>query len=129
MALQMKTPDWVEMSYQDKFARSLDYSGVMPLYSDMFYTGMATTLALGGPNITGGALQPKFPQEPSKVEAATGLLGAGASITSDLISGMYEMVTGDIGEGTKLCGMFCALRFYAINGKKNTEVTHDNKYS
>jgi hypothetical protein len=30
---------------------------------------------------------------------------------------------------SKLCGMFCALRFYAINGKKGTEVTHDNKYS
>jgi hypothetical protein len=31
--------------------------------------------------------------------------------------------------GSKLCGMFCALRFYAINGKKTTEVTHDDKYS
>jgi len=120
MALQMKTPDWVEMSYQDKFARSLDYSGVMPLYSDMFYTGMATTLALGGPNITGGALQPKFPQEPSKVEAATGLLGAGASITSDLISGMYEMVTGDIGEGSKdIIRNLPFMRLWFLKGKVN----------
>ena len=39
MALQAKTPDWVELSFQDQFARSLDYSGIMPLYSDMFYTG------------------------------------------------------------------------------------------
>ena len=120
MALQMKTPDWVEMTYQDKFARSLDYSGVMPLYSDMFYTSMATTLAMGGPNITGGALQPKFPQKPSKVEAATGLLGAGASITSDLISGMYEMVTGDIGEGTKdIIRNLPFMRLWFLKGKVN----------
>ena len=54
MVLQYKTPDFVEMSFQDQFARSFDYSGVAALYSDLLYTGMATSLALGGPNLTGG---------------------------------------------------------------------------
>tara|TARA_R110000796_G_scaffold163811_1_gene280773 strand:+ start:6844 stop:10359 length:3516 start_codon:yes stop_codon:yes gene_type:complete len=101
MALQAKTPDWVELSFQDQFARSLDYSGIMPLYSDMFYTAMTTTLALNGPNITGGALQPKFPQEPNTADAVTGVLGAGPSITTDLSRAIYEMTYGDVGEGSK----------------------------
>ncbi len=101
MTLQAKTPDYVEMSYSDQFARSFDYSGVAALYSDMFYTAMNTVSALGGPNITGDLLQPKFPQQPDAIDAATGLMGAGPSIGSDLIRGMWEITTGNVGEGSK----------------------------
>ena len=100
MSLQIKTPDYVEMSYSDQFARSFDYSGVATIYSDMFYTAMNTVSALGGPNITGGLLQPKFPQKPSTLDAATGLLGAGPSISTDLARGMYELTTGNVGKGS-----------------------------
>jgi hypothetical protein len=101
MVLEAKTPDFVDMSFQDKLARSFDYSGTAALQSDLFYTGMSTLLALGGPNITNGFLQPRFPQEPNAVDAATGLLGAGPSIATDYIRGMTDIVTGNIGEGTK----------------------------
>lgn len=101
MVLQYKTPDFVEMSFQDQFARSFDYSGVAALYSDLLYTGMATSLALGGPNLTGGFLQPRFPQKPDAIDAATGLLGAGPSIGADISLGVYDIVTGNPGEGTK----------------------------
>ena len=101
MVLQYKTPDFVEMSFQDQLARSFDYSGVTALYSDMFYTAMSTSLALGGPNLTGGVLQPRFPQKPDALDAANGLLGAGPSIATDLARGSYDLVTGNIGEGTK----------------------------
>ena len=101
MVLQYKTPDFVEMTFQDQFARAFDYSGVAALYSDMFYTAMSTSLALGGPNLTGGALQPRFPQEQDYIDAATGILGAGPSIASDITRGAYDIVTGNIGEGSK----------------------------
>ena len=101
MVLQYKTPDFVEMEFQDQFARAFDYSGVAALYSDMFYTAMSTSLALGGPNITGGVLQPRFPQKPDQLDAATGLLGAGPSIATDIGRGVYDLTTGNVGEGTK----------------------------
>ena len=101
MVLQYKTPDFVDLSFQDQFARSFDYSGVAALYSDMFYTAMSTSLALGGPNITGGVLQPRFPQKPDAIDAATGLMGAGPSIAADIGRGVYDIVTGNVGEGTK----------------------------
>jgi hypothetical protein len=101
MVLQYKTPDFVEIDFEDQFARAFDYSGVAALYSDIFYTAMSTSLALGGPNITGGVLQPRFPQEPNALDAATGVLGAGPSIAADLGRGVYDLTTGNIGEGTK----------------------------
>ena len=99
--LQYKTPDFVEMSPQDQFARAFDYSGIAPIHSDLFYTAMSTSLALGGPNITGGLLQPRYPQEPSATDAVTGLLGAGPSIGMEYANGMANMLTGNVGEGSK----------------------------
>lgn len=101
MTLQYKTPDYVEMTPQDQFARALDYSGVAALYTDMFYTAMSTSLALGGPNLTGGFIAPRFPQKPSTTDAITGLAGAGPAWAATIGNGMIDLVTGNVGEGTK----------------------------
>lgn len=101
MLLQIRTPNYVEMSFQDQFARSFDYSGVAAIYSDLFYTAMSTSLALGGPNVTGGFLQPRYPVEPSGAEAATGILGAGPSYTYDVGKGVWDMLNGEVSEGSK----------------------------
>jgi hypothetical protein len=120
MTLNLKTPDWVEMSYQDKFLRSLDYSGLMPIMTDMFYTGMTTALALGGPNVTGGAIQPKFPQKPDTGEAITGILGAGPSYGLDMYRNMAELVTGDVGKGTSdLVGDLPFMNIFWLRGLVN----------
>jgi hypothetical protein len=58
-------------------------------------------MALGGPNITGGFISPKFPQEPSAVDAITGFTGAGTAWTADMIGAMAEMAGGNYGEGGK----------------------------
>ena len=104
LSLKLRTPDyvWEDMSAQDKFARSFDMSGVMALYSDLFYTSMHTSLALGGPNITGGILAPKFPQEPSALDAATGLAGAGPSWAADVLNGIWQFANGEYAEGGKI---------------------------
>lgn len=74
-------------------------SGLLSIYSDMFYTSMHTSLALGGPNITGGFLQPKFKQEQSATDAITGFAGAGPSWAKNMLSGVYSFANGDYGEG------------------------------
>jgi len=103
LSVKAKTPDyvWEEMDWRDRFARSYDASGVTALYSDLFYTSMHTSLALGGPNITNGYLNPKYPQGPSIADAATGLAGAGPSITYDIAMGAAEFASGEYGEGAK----------------------------
>ena len=58
---------------------------------------MQTSLALGGPDISMGLLQPKFPQEQSYVDAFTSIGGAGPSIAYDLGEGLYKFtVDGDM---------------------------------
>ncbi len=103
MSLSIRTPDfaWEEMTWRDKFARSFDMSGIMALYSDLFYTSMHTSLALGGPNITAGLLSPKFPQQPSALDAVTGIAGAGPSWAADMFRGTYNVASGEYGEGFK----------------------------
>ena len=103
MSLSLRTPDyiWEDMSPQDRFARSFDMSGIMALYSDLFYTAMHTSLALGGPNISAGFLEPKFNQEPSVADALLGFAGAGPSWTFDMAKGIADFASGDYGEGGK----------------------------
>ena len=101
MVLQIKKPEYVEMSFQDQLARAFDYSGLAALHSDLFYTAMSTALALGGANITGGLLEPRYPQGPDPVAAATGLLGAGPNIGADLATSIGNLLTGNVGEGSK----------------------------
>ena len=106
LSLMIKTPDfaWDKMEVEDRFARAFDQSGVMALYSDLFYTAMSTSLALGGPNISGGMLNPKFPPREGPmgmVDAATGIGGAGVSITTDYAEGVAQFLNGEYGEGSK----------------------------
>lgn len=103
MGLELKNPDWVmdKMPIEDKIARSFDMSGVASLYTDITYTAMHTSLALGGPDISMGLLQPKFPQEENYADAIAGVAGAGPSIGLDVGRGVSDLVTGNYGEGAK----------------------------
>jgi hypothetical protein len=101
MISAIRTPDnvWDQMSPQDKFGRAFDMSGVAALYSDLFYTTLQTSLALGGPNITGGFIQPRYPQKPNTVDAVTNLTGAASGWTADMIRSANTFASGEYGEG------------------------------
>ena len=107
MSLQIKyrnNPFILEqMTLEDKIARSFDASGLGAVYSDIFYRSLSASIALGGPNITGGMVNPKFPPDTNNpyAEVGTGILGAGSSITYDLAKGAGEFVLGNAGEGAK----------------------------
>ena len=101
--LKIKTPDfvWEDMSMQDKFARAVDASGMIALWSDLLYESIAMSGALGGPDPLGGFLQPKYPETDPYAAVIGGVGGAGPSITYDLIQGAYQFTNGDYGEGAK----------------------------
>jgi len=93
---------WDQLSFSDQLARSFDASGIAAIYSDLFYTAMNTSMALGGPDISGGMISPKFPQEENIADAATSIGGAGPSIATDLSRGMIQFLDGEYGSGSKL---------------------------
>jgi hypothetical protein len=101
MSMELKFKDWQmdKMTLSDKIARSFDASGIASLYSDLFYTAMSTSLALGGPNIGMGIVNPKFPQEQNYLDAVTGIGGAGPSWGVDTARAVKEFITGNYGEG------------------------------
>ena len=101
MSMEMRYKDWQmeQMTFSDKFARSVDASGSIALLSDLFYTSMSVSAALDGPDLGGGILQPKFPQEPNTLDAVTGFAGAGPSWTVDTGRAMIDFASGNYTEG------------------------------
>jgi hypothetical protein len=103
LAVQIKTPNWAfeEMEWDDWFARGFDQSGIAALYSDLFYSSLQTSLAMGGPNISGGIIKPKFPSE-DPYGATVGIFGAGPSIGYDYAEAAKQFfIDGEFGEGAK----------------------------
>jgi hypothetical protein len=122
MTLKFRTPDsvWENMSVQDKAARTIDSSGLLSLYSDLFYTTMQTTLAMGGPNITGGFLSPKFKPKGGTSDAIFNLAGAGPNWASDLLSGVYAFASGDYaGGGRDIVRSLPANNLWFLKGEIN----------
>lgn len=101
MSMELKYKDWQmeKMTWTDMFARSFDASGIAALYSDLFYTAMNTSMALGGPDIGMGIINPKFQQEKNYLDALTAIGGAGPSWGVDTGRAVKEFVTGNYGEG------------------------------
>lgn len=103
LAMELKNPDFVmeKMSFSDKLARSIDASGMLALYSDVYYRALHTSAQLGGPDIGMGVVNPKFPQKPSMIDPAVDVFGAGPSIALDIGRGVADMVQGNVSEGAK----------------------------
>ena len=100
--MKIKTKDyvWDNMSASDKFVRSFDQSGLLSLYSDLMYTSINTSMALGHGNFMEGLVKAKFPQEENTLDAVNSVLGAGPSIATDLtINPVIDFINGDYGEG------------------------------
>ena len=102
MQLKYRNTPWVldEMSLEDKIARSFDMSGLAAMYSDMFYTSMQTSMALGLPPIDVG-ISPKFPQKQDFGDALTSVTGAGSGLLYDQSKAMVSFLQGDYGPASK----------------------------
>ena len=98
---QIRTPDfvWEEMSMRDRMMRAFDMGGLAALYSDIMYTSIETSLALGGPNPTFGVIQPRYTAGYDPVGAVTGLTGASTAWTASMIESMGLFMQGDYQNG------------------------------
>ena len=111
---------WDNLSFTDQLARSFDASGLAALYSDLFYTSMNFSMALGGPDISNGLLQPKFPQKENVADAITAFGGAGPSIAVDYGRGLLDFLDGNYGEGSKMIlKNFPYMRLWFIKDRVN----------
>lgn len=102
MGMSLKYSDWQmdNMDFGTKIARSFDASGLAAMHSDLFYTAMATSLALGGPDIGMGIIKPKYKQGKDIGDAITGVLGAGPSWAYDTSKAVGLFLSGEYGQGT-----------------------------
>mgnify|MGYP003113598102 CR=1 FL=1 len=102
MQLKYRNTPWVldEMSLEDKIARSFDMSGLAAMYSDMFYTSMQTSMALGMPPIDIG-ISPKFPQKEDFGDAITSVTGASTGLAYDQAKAVAQFIQGDYGAASK----------------------------
>ena len=111
---------WDNLSLTDQLARSFDASGLAALYSDLFYTSMNFSMALGGPDISNGLLQPKFPQKENVADSITAFGGAGPSIAVDYGRGLLDFLDGNYGEGSKMIlKNFPFMRLWFIKDRVN----------
>ena len=109
-----------KLPIEDQLARSFDASGLAAVYSDLFYTAMSTSLALGGPDITQGILQPKYPQEENTFDAVSNVGGAGFGIVQDYYEGVDSLVNGETGEGlAKLLKAFPYMKLWFLKDTVN----------
>jgi len=103
---RIRVPEYIREkdNWPTALSRSLDYSGLGNVYSDVLYTSMHTAMALGMDNPTQfGRDEPliaaKYNQKKNYGEALTGIMGAGPSIGYDIAMGFKDMVQGDVGKG------------------------------
>jgi len=103
LAMDLKTPDYVtdKMGFPDLLARSIDNSGLLAMYSDIYYRALHTSAQLGGPDIGMGVINPKFQTKPSVIDPIADVFGAGPSIALDITRGIADMTQGNISEGAK----------------------------
>jgi len=97
IGLKLRTNEytWDKMSYEDRFARSIDYSGLASMHSALFYESLHTSMALGGPDLSGGFLRPKYNvTEEGPAESIIGLGGAGPSYFWDMTTNGFTLATG-----------------------------------
>ena len=75
-------------------------SGLAAMYSDMFYTSMQTSMALGMPPIDVG-ISPKFPQKEDFGDAITSVTGASTGLAYDQAKAVAQFIQGDYGAASK----------------------------
>ena len=101
---QLRVPEWRQRkdTWPDVLARSIDYSGLFSVYSDLFYQGLHFKGEMGGDPRLFEMINPKYDTtRPAygKASAFIGPLGAVPSYIEELSVATKDMINGDWREG------------------------------
>ena len=101
--VKFRTPDWAwdEMDFDDKVMRSFDFSGLAAIHSDMAYRTLSFLAETGAANPENMPIKPKYIGEVDPFAAGISILGAPADWSYEVISGVKEMLGGDVGTGAQ----------------------------
>jgi len=126
---QWRTPNWREeqATWADVVARSLDYSGMLSLYSDVLYQGLHFAGEMGyNPTFETpfGEINPKFnTTDPAfgKVSAVAGLFGAVPSLVEEQAEIVRMIYNGQYGEaGAQFLGRAPFFNLFMFNKLTDT---------
>ena len=101
MSLDIKKPDWwfEKKDSPELLMRVVDHSGVLGLYMDLGYMGMAIAAGTGAYDPEQSIFKPKY--QPDLIDAMTEPFGAPIGLASEYIRGANDFINGDMNEGSK----------------------------
>lgn len=101
MSLDIKKPDWwfEKKDSPELLMRVVDHSGVLGLYSDLAYMGMAIAAGTGAYDPEQSIFKPKY--QPDLIDAMTEPFGAPIGLASEYIRGANDFINGDMNEASK----------------------------
>lgn len=112
MSLQLKKPDWWfdNKTNPELLARVIDHSGLLGLYSDLGYMGMAMAAGSGLTDYEETMFKPKY--NPTGVDAFLEPFGAPIGLAADYGKAMKQFIDGDTQEGAET--LFYAAPFIGL---------------
>ena len=101
MSLDIKKPDWwfENKEAPELMMRVVDHSGVLGLYSDLAYMGLAMAAGSGVFNPEDSMIKPKY--TPDGIDAVMEPFGAPLGLGVEYGRGILDFLNGDFNEGSK----------------------------
>jgi len=99
--VKFRTPDfaWNEMDAEDKVLRAFDFSGLMPLHSDMFYRSLEMGMAFDIENPL--PFEPKFKEDPDALGGLVSVFGAPADYSYGFVKVLKDFASGEYSDATE----------------------------
>jgi len=103
MIAKLKTPEWAwnDMSYDERFAAAVERSGIASIYGDIALNSIRVSVQLGLNDPENDYVNLPFYGKEGYLEAATTILGAGASSVKDFADASTKMASGDYADAVK----------------------------
>lgn len=102
LIVKVRTPSWAweDMDFEDKVARSLDFSGLAALHTDLAYRALAMANEFGM-DVESFPIEPKFDSGVDPYGAGLSIFGAPVDYAYGLGTAIKDMTEGNMSEGAR----------------------------